>query len=660
MRPTVHSIRALAIIGLVAVSLAACTGETGETTSTSTTAPTTTTTTLPPDPAVDGPVLRVGLTQPLTSVNWWEVLDTHGTPANLAVVSNTKESLFTLTKPGFVMVPALAEGDPEPARQQGDAWVVEQRIRDGVFWSDGEQVTAEDLVFYFDVVREFELGSDHATNLPASVVDVSAVDDLTVRVEFGAQPSITDWQAGVGMAPFVPSHYWAPYVEEARQAGEGARERLYAVDPAGEPSAGTLVFESWEPGEAAVTRSNPDYRGRGTETTVFSDGSVRLAQPSGDDVVYGGGASGSVEAHLVVGPFISAVHWSEFASEDEAYDALERDMVDFVFHPDGMSLPTYNRLAGSRRIGISTSIDEGFRFLGFNLRKPPMSDPVFREAVATIVDKELVASSLLAGSLNPAYTVVHPGLLPFYEPEVDRPGWSNGAPMAEGERLESAVAMLTEAGYTWDVIPQVVYGEDGSVADVVPGAGLEMPNGVDVPELTILAAPSAGEDPLRATLALWIAEWMTDLGIDVAAELTDLDSVVEVAIAPETPQDSLSWDLKVLGWGRAEPSLPGLTLVALFHSRNGVDVGGLNTTGYSSAEFDAAADAFTASTSIADATRWTREMERVIAADLPYVVLYRSSVIEAFGSAVQFPVDSVTGGHASTGRVWPDSVRVTR
>ncbi|HUG31670.1 MAG TPA: ABC transporter substrate-binding protein [Acidimicrobiia bacterium] len=655
-----HSIRALAIVGLVAVSLGACTGETGDTTSTSTTAATTTTTTLPPDPAVDGPVLRVGLTESLTSVNWWEVLDNRGSPANLAVVSNTKESLFTLTKPGFVMVPALAEGDPAPARQQGETWIVEQSIRNDVFWSDGEQVTAADLVFYFDVVREFGLGSAHATNFPASVVEVSALDDLTVRVEFNTQPSITDWQAGVGMAPFVPSHYWAPHVEEAREAGEGARERLYAVDPTGEPSAGTLIFESWEPGDGAVTRSNPEYRGRGTETTVYSDGSVRLARPSGEDVVYGGEASGSVEAHHVIGPFVSAVHWDEFASEVEAYDALEGGLVDFVFHPDGMSLPTYNRLAGSGGIGISTSVAEGFRFLGFNLRKPPMSDPVFREAVATVIDKELVASSLFAGSLNPAYTVVHPGLSPFYEPEVERPGWSNGAPMAEGERFESAVTMLTEAGYTWDVAPEVVYGEDGSFVDVVPGAGLEMPNGVDVPELTILAAPSAGEDLLRATLALWIAEWMTDLGIDVVAELTDLDSVVEVAIAPDTPEASLSWDLKVLGWGRAEPSLPGLTLVALFHSRNGIDVGGLNTTGYSSADFDAAADAFTSSTSIADAARWTREMERIIADDLPYLVLYRSSVIEAFGSAVQFPVDSVTGGHASTGRAWPEAVRVTR
>ncbi len=660
MRATVDSLRVISIVALLALILGACSEEAGDTTTTSTTKATTTTTTLPPDPALDGPVARVGFTTGLSSVNWWEVLDSADSAENLAVVSNTKASLFTLTRPGFVFVPDLAAGGPVRARQEGGVWFVEQPIRDDVFWSDGEQLTADDLAFYYDVVREFGLGSNHAVNFPDSVVDVSAADDFVVRVEFADEPSIVEWQTGVGMASFVPSHFWEPHVDEARARGGSGRDHLYSVDPVGEPSAGPLVFESWEPGDAALTISNPGYHARGTETTLYSDGSARVAHPGGEDVVYGGRASGSVDAHHVVGPFVSAVQWVEYESADPAYEALEGGRVDFVFHPDGMTLTTRNRLVSSGGLRISSSHAEGFRFLGFNLRKPPMSDPVFREAVATVIDKELVASTHLGGELSPAYTVVHPGLTPFHESGVRRPGWSGGEPMEERERFEAAMALLTEAGYTWQAEPELVFGDDGPLVDVIPGRGLRMPNGITVPELTILVAPAGGDDPMRATFALWIAQWMTHLGMDVVVDTTDLGSMMETAVAPESAEAALAWDLKVAGWGRAEPSLPGLTLVALFHSRSGVEAGGLNTTGYSSSEFDSAADAFSTAATVEDAARWTREMERVVADDLPYVVLYRTSVIEAFSPAVRFPVESVMGGHASTGRAWPESVRIVR
>ena len=660
MRSTVDSLRIIGIAGVLALSLGACTGESGETTTTSTTVVATTTTTLPPDPAVEGPVLRVGLTTGLTSANWWEVLGGASTPENLAVVAHTKGSLFTLSKPGFVLVPALAEGAPVAARQEEDVWVVEQPIRDDIVWSDGEPLTADDLVFYFETVRELDLGSIHAVNFPASVVEVSAVGEHTVRIEFDRAPSLTDWQVGVGTAPFVPAHFWEPHVDAARGVGAAGRSRLYSVDPFGEPSAGPLVLESWEPGDLAVTRSNPDYHARGTETTVYSDGSIRLARASAEDTVYGGGAAGSVEAHHVVGPFISAVEWHEYQGATEAYEALEAGRIDFVFHPDGMSIPDFNRLAAGGDTGLSVSVADGFRFLGFNLRKPPMSDPIFREAVATVIDKELVSSSVFAGTLNPAYTVVHPGFVTFHNPNVARPGWSNGEPMEKGERFEAAVAMLTGAGYTWDQEPEVVYSADGSFVDIIAGSALEMPNGVDVPELTIIAAPSTGDDPLRATFALWIAQWLTDLGMDVVAQPIDLDSAAEMTVTPASAEDVLAWDMHVLGWGRPNVALPGLSLVALFHSRNGVDVGGLNTTGYGSAEFDVAADAFSAATTMEEAAMWTKEMERLIAEDLPYVVLFRPSVLEAFSPRVEFPVGSVMGGHSAIGMAWPESVRLTR
>ncbi|HEX6300637.1 MAG TPA: ABC transporter substrate-binding protein [Acidimicrobiia bacterium] len=703
-------LRVTSLLTVTALVLGACSGETAAITTTSTTQPAATTTTLPPDPAVEGPVLRVGLAGGLTTANWWAAMGPESTAENQAVLAGTKPSLFALSYPGFALIPALAASTaPASATQRGSVWVVEQPMRGDVTWSDGEPVTARDLAFYFDVVREFNLGPGHAEHFPGAVTDVSAVDDVTVRVEFSTSPSVTDWQTGVAMAPLVPSHFWKPHVEAAREAAietrsgtsdqearaalaassvadddpdndltpetvtdeeveshlarvaaEAGKAHLLAIESPMEPSAGSLVFESWAPGDPAVTVSNPEYFARGTETTQYSDGSVRVAAAELGDNVYGGNASGEVTGHAVVGPFISAVEWHEYADTAEAYDALQSGDVDFVFDPDGMSLSQYNELVAHGDVGLSISEGDGFRFLGFNLRKPPMSDPVFRKALATVINKDLFASTLFNGTLFPANSVIHPGIASYHNSEIAHPGFSNGEPMDEADRYEAAAAMLSDAGYTWETAPEAVFDDEGNFVDITPGVGLTLPNGVAVPELTILAAPGSVEDPMRVTFALWIEQWMTDLGMSVSTEPTDFETIIDTVVSPDSSEAATSWDLHVLGWGRPDVAMPGLTLVALFHSRNGVDVGGQNTTAYASPEFDAAADSFVASSTVEEAVRWTKEMERIVSEDLPYVPLFRDPVIEGFGSHVDFAVDAIMGGHGSVPTAWPATIRIDR
>lgn len=643
---------AATLVALLAVLVGACTQGDDVVDTTTTLVARQTTTTVAEEPLV----YRVGMTSGITTVNWWAAMDTEATPENQAVVASSKASLFDLTRPGFVLVPGLAATpEPVPPRPEGEVWVVDQPIREGVLWSDGTPLTAHDFVFYFEVVRDLDLGSFHAVGFPDTVRSVAALGDHLVRVEFDEEPSLTVWPYGVGMAPFVPSHFWEPYVD-----GAPGRDALYSAEALTEPSIGPLIVEEWSPGEGVVARVNEQYYASGTEVVLFSSGSLRMVDPHLGDIVYGGDASGAVEAHYVAGPFLSGVEWVEHGDADEAYAALLAGDIDFVFDPEGTTLSRYQDLASDRGVSASLSPAPSFRFLAFNLRKPPMSDPVFREAIATVIDKELVASAVFAGTLFPAYTVVHPGLVGSYNPDVSRPGWSGGEPMGEGARFERAITLFAEAGYTWAVEPEVRYDEGGLFVDVLAGEGLTMPNGVRVGELTILAAPVSEEDPLRATFALWIAQWMADLGLEVVTEFTDLNTVAEVAVSPLSSEAALSWDLHLLGWGGADPALPGLTLVALFHSRNTVEAGGLNTTGYQSADFDAAADAFLGSKTVDEAASWTREMERIIAEDLPYVTLFRPSLIEAYRSNVIFPVQSIMGGHASSSLGWPESVRIVR
>ena len=281
---------------------------------------------------VEGAVFNVGFPTNITTDNWWASLDTQSSFANQAYLTNARVQLYDLTNPGFVYIPEIgATETPVAAVQEGDLWVVEQPIRQDMTWSDGESVTADDLAFYFDTVREFRLGSNHASTFPPTVLSITAPDDFTVRVEFDSEPGLAVWQNGVGFATFVPSHFWAAHVEEARAAGAkvfasttaddaimalvdaslvdedpsndltaaditreqiddfiagaGATESLtvlYSVSAPMEPSVGSQIFAQWETGAFAATTSNPTYFENGTENTFHDDLSGELHVSSVD------------------------------------------------------------------------------------------------------------------------------------------------------------------------------------------------------------------------------------------------------------------------------------------------------------------------------------------------------------------------------------------
>lgn len=697
---------ALLVAGLVAAS---CTGAAeDQTTTTSVSDPTTTATTEPESPTVgDRPVFRVGLIAPIGTANWWAAMETSDESSDRAYLTNMKPSLFALTHPAFLYVPDLAASEaPVAATQEGERWVVQQPIRDDMVWSDGEPVTAHDLVFYFNIVREFGMASTHASYFPGTILSVSAPEDFVVRIEFANEPGIAIWQNGVAFAPFVPAHFWEEHVAAARAAGQeaaaavgdeeavaaivaasgadadpgnhlepgnvtadhlgayradvaagAAKTFLIRVESPQEPSAGPIVFDRWERGDFAVTVANDSYYDRGTEHTLYDDGSYRIVSETRGDQLYGGEGSGDVVAQYVEGPHISEVVWVEHPGREEAYLSLAEGEVDFVYDPVGVDSGIQAMLASNPDLEFSVNQTDRFRYLALNLRKPPTGDPAFREAVGTLIDKEAVAQSVLGGMVYPTYTVVHPDLPLWHNPNVNRPGWADGAPLPEAARFTAAIQRLQDAGYTWESEPVIDPESQDPVAE--PGVGLTMPNGNAVPELEILMT-SLEHDPYRATFGLWIEQWLNDLGVPARTRPVEFDTVVSRVFSPASPEEAEAWDLYILGWAGADPSLPGQLMVQLFHSTgDAATTEGLNSTGFVDPEFDAAADAFLRAVTVDEAQKWTFEMERIIQERLPYVVLFRLPVTEAFNQRVEFPVESIRGGHSGFPNAWPGSVRIS-
>ena len=89
----------------------------------------------------------------------------------------SQPALYTLSIPDFLNIPVLAAEAPPAAVADGDGFSATIPLRTGMTWSDGEPVDANDFVFTFDIVREFELGSNWISNTPEQVTSVIGSTD---------------------------------------------------------------------------------------------------------------------------------------------------------------------------------------------------------------------------------------------------------------------------------------------------------------------------------------------------------------------------------------------------------------------------------------------------------------------------------------------------
>jgi ABC-type transport system substrate-binding protein len=220
----------------------------------------------------------------------------------------------------------------------------------------------------------------------------------------------------------------------------------------------------------------------------------------------------------------------------------------------------------------------------------------------------------------------------WYNPDVPKVGRGLGLK----ERVESAVSILKAAGYTFDTEPVVVTdGEYGTYVET-PGEGLRHPDGSLVEEMEI-ASPSEAYDPLRATFAVMIERALNDVGIPVRANLTTMDNVRDLVLSDTAAEDLDMW---VLGWSL--PLVPDY-LGLYFHTLSFED--GFNFGSYSNPAFDELDDTFLNTADVTEARTIAMQMQEILAADLPYVVLFSPTITEAYRpSKVTFPYTSVLGG----------------
>ncbi|MCI8506721.1 MAG: ABC transporter substrate-binding protein [Lachnospiraceae bacterium] len=230
--------------------------------------------------------------------------------------------------------------------EDGLTWTF--KIRDDAYFSDGEKVTASDVVFTLETAKAAQ-GSVDLTYMERA----AAEDETTVVVTLSQPASIfLNTVASVGI---VPEHAY----------GED-----YGSHPVG---SGPYKFVEWRPQEQLVFTANEDYYGGAPAirdvTVVFmsEDAALAAVQAGEVDVAYSTATLGRTE--------VEGYHVEAIASADNR----------------GFTLPVWPDEGKTTQSGAPIGND-----VTCNLE--------IRQAIAYAIDRQAVADTVLNGFGRPAYS----------------------------------------------------------------------------------------------------------------------------------------------------------------------------------------------------------------------------------------------------------------
>jgi ABC-type transport system substrate-binding protein len=188
------------------------------------------------------------------------------------------------------------------------------------------------------------------------------------------------------------------------------------------------------------------------------------------------------------------------------------------------------------------------------------------------------------------------------------------ADMDKSARVEYAVKMLKDVGYSWISEPN----------SESAGQNLIMSNGEAFPKITLLA-PSKEEDPLRYAAANYIAEQAQYLGIPLAVQEVSIDDAVYVVYS------SQKYDMALMGWRLSE--YPAY-LCEWFGSEN------LHL--YNSNRLGAVCDALGVESNLDVARQIVGQIEAALISELPFIPLFTVMQADVYQN-LAYPVPAENG-----------------
>jgi len=652
----IFSVILLAVIVLSACVTATPTAVVPTNTTAANVAATATTAPKPTAAPVAGKPYKMGIFEDLTTTNFWQANGPDNTVWNNYALGPMYLSLYGLSDQNNQLVPSVAADFASPITAEGDKWFQTVAIKKGITWADGQPLTAKDPAFTINTIVKFGMisGNFQAWVDFNYIESATAVDDYTLKIIYHAKPGIarTDW--GVLGAPIVCEHFWAPKIADAAKPLEGvvrpakdapqadvdaynakladAQKALESIDPSGEPLAGSFLFSKWEKGAYFQSNPNANFYQTGAEVTEYANGAYHESKINVYDFKGYGDLTGDKTLDYTVGPFVSNAQYILYSDQNAALLALKKGEVDFVLNPLGLQKGLVDQVKNDPSLNMIQNPSLGFRYLAFNIRRKPMDSLAFRQAFATLIDKEFVTDTILQRVAYPLQGFVPTSNTAWYYADV--PLWGYNAdrtPMTRETRINTAIDILTKGGFKWQGDKKPTW--DAKNKQVIPGGALLMPDGKPVPALELMA-PTYSYDPMRATMAIWVETWCNEMGIPLKYKGTAFNTIIQKAYSEQ------DFDIFILGYS---VSIFPSYLRDFWHSEQAV-LDGNNAGGYIDKDFDKLADQLMTCDNYAACREIGNQVQKKVANDVPWIALFDTGIYEAYSKNTAFPYTTNIGG----------------
>jgi peptide/nickel transport system substrate-binding protein len=297
-----------------------------------------------------------------------------------------------------------------------DKRTLELALRDGLKFSDGHALTADDILFTMRALYDERTQSPiyrDAMMIGGKPIETTVIDPLHLRMVF--PETVAAPEGYLSNLVVLPRHA----LEEDWNKGTLKDAWSMTSDPGRIITAGPFTVEAVSPGERIQLKRNPNYWKK--------DGAGKQL------------------------PYLDTLVIELVADPNNAVTRLQQNSIDIVDRIRPSDYATLRSGQGSVRaydLGPGMNTD----YIWFNLNDgvqngKPIVDPVkrawftdvrFRRAIAHAIDRNSIASANLQGLATPLYGFISPG---------NRAWAATDIPRAEYD-LEKARTLLSEAGFT--------------------------------------------------------------------------------------------------------------------------------------------------------------------------------------------------------------------
>ena len=288
-----------------------------------------------------------------------------------------------------------------------DDTTVDVTLRSGMKFHDGEPVTAEDVKFSFDFIKEFGTAPFFESAL-SPINSVEVVDDLNLR--FNLNEAFAPLFFNTFTYVYIlPKHIW-----------ENVAEREGVATP-----------DLWE---------NPEPVGSGPFQLVY--------HRRGEEIFL------QANKEHFSAPKIDGIRIVHYGNADAIFGAMltgEADMSDVSI--TALQVP---EAQASGNLGVADVRDFGVFYMAFNFRRPPFNDQNVRRAIAHTLDHQTVVEAVLGGYGEAGQGMIAPAVEYWHNPE-----WAEWLETDYSFDLNLARQILADAGYRWDEDGKLYYPEGG-------------------------------------------------------------------------------------------------------------------------------------------------------------------------------------------------------